>query len=65
MRWAQKQRMAFIASHVKKHGWIGRAPLMEEFDISAPQASLDLKAFQEMYPGAIVYSKFVKRYIKA
>lgn len=64
MRWAQQQRMKFIASQLAVGGYINRSHLVEEFQISTPQASIDLRAFQQINPAAMVYDKTLKRYVR-
>lgn len=50
MRWQVKHRMAFIARKLLATGKINRADIMQEFGISTPQASIDLREFQKIAP---------------
>lgn len=43
--------------------FIRREHLMRKFDISTPQASVDLRDFQRLYPGKIKYDKSMKAYV--
>lgn len=62
MRWAEEQRMNFIKKRIDEKGVINRSDLIEEFKISMPQASTDLKRFQERNPKALKYNLTLKRY---
>lgn len=62
MRWAQGQRIAFIRKRLLRPGFINRGHLMSKFGISMPQASTDIRQFQELYPTAMQYNKSAKRY---
>lgn len=62
MNWAAKQRQIWIAARLHEIGYINRADIMDEFEISIPQASIDLRRFQEANPGVVVYNKQTKRY---
>jgi len=61
-RWAFRQRQEWIAESVRIFGFINRAHLEKKFEISTPQASADLKAFQKANPGVIEYNASDKRY---
>lgn len=54
--------MQFIADRLAAEGWIVRRHLEEAFEISTPQASIDLQAFLRLNPGSMVYDKSLKRY---
>lgn len=64
MRWAQQQRMTFIASRLESVGFINRRELQEFFGISLPTASADLQAFLKLHPGKMRYNFSNKRYEK-
>jgi len=62
IRWGVEQRMEFIEFKVFWEGGINRSALTEHFGISVPQASNDLRRYEELAPGNIVYDKSLKRY---
>lgn len=64
MTWAQSQRQAFIGRRLKDYGKLNRRDLMEEFDISTPQASADIARYQAAHPGAMTYDKSEKCYVR-
>ena len=64
LRHFEKLRQQFIADHLKKHGVINRADIMEAFDVSTPTASLDLSKFRKANPKAIVYNYQLKQWEK-
>lgn len=64
MNWAAKQRQTFIRERLNETGQINRADIMEQFGISVAQASLDLTAFREENPRAMVYDLKMKTYLK-
>lgn len=62
MRWAQVQRLRFIAHRVETTGRVNRSDLVNKFQISVPQASVDLREFQKCNPGVIEYNPSAKQY---
>lgn len=65
MRWAQEQRLNFIAERLVLDGFINRSDLVCKFRISTPQASIDIREFKRQHPDAIVYDASLKRYVVA
>lgn len=65
MAWAADQRQLWIAGRLNTHGFIQRAHLMDQFQISVAQASLDLNRFLREQPGRMEYDKTAKRYVAA
>lgn len=63
MRWAERQRIDWIAKTLQDLGYINRSHLIIKFEISKPQAAHDLKVFQELNPGVIKYDVSAKRYV--
>jgi hypothetical protein len=61
-RWFENQRVAFIAEMLHIYGFINREHLMRKFGISRPQASMDLRRFQEHSSGGMHYNLSAKRY---
>lgn len=62
MRWAEKQRQNFIADHVKTQGYINRKDIINEFYVSLPQASRDMRVFIKANPKTLRYNVSLKRY---
>jgi len=62
MRWSAERRLEFIDFRLYWEGRINRRDLTEFFDISIPQASSDLKIYQERAPKNIEYDKSGKFY---
>lgn len=62
MRWSAERRLEFIDFRLYWEGRINRRDLTEFFNISIPQASTDLKIYQERAPGNIEYDKSGKFY---
>lgn len=62
MSWYADHRQEWIAETLRVFGFIQRAHIERKFGVSTPQASLDLKRFQQDRPGAIVYDKSAKMY---
>ena len=63
MRWAQRQRLAFILDQLRDKGAVNRRDLMEKFGISAPQAATDFRHFNETHPSAMKYDTTRKAYV--
>jgi hypothetical protein len=63
LRWGVEQRLEFIEFRLCWEGAINRADLVEKFGVSVPQASNDLRRYQEIAPRNIVYDKSGKRYV--
>ena len=61
-RWYESQRIAFIAEMLHIYGFINREHLMRKFGISRPQASKDLRSFQQHSSGGVKYNLSTKRY---
>jgi hypothetical protein len=56
------ERLAWIEETVRVFGFINREHITRKFGISTPQASMDLRDFQRLNPGAIQYDATAKRY---
>lgn len=63
MNWAQRQRIGFIGDRLMAGQMIQRADLVAKFDISIPQASLDIRAFNAAHPGAMRYDRKKRGYV--
>lgn len=62
MTWFEQHRMDWIAETLRIFGFINREHLQLKFGISQPQASKDLNAFAERFPGRMRYNLSTKRY---
>ncbi|MBO9471649.1 WYL domain-containing protein [Endozoicomonas sp. G2_2] len=63
MRWSVERRLEFIEFRLYWEGRINRSDVMSLFGISAPQASADLKRYQELAPDNMHYSGTRKCYL--
>ncbi|MDO8433952.1 MAG: WYL domain-containing protein [Candidatus Binatus sp.] len=63
MRWSVEQRLEFIEFRLFWDGQFNRSDLTEKFDISAPQASMDLARYQTIAPDNIRYDGSLKTYV--
>jgi hypothetical protein len=62
MRWEASRRMEFIEFRLYWEGRVNRGDLTDFFRISIPQASNDIRRYQELSPGNIDYDKSGKFY---
>ena len=62
--WFREQRLAWIKESVQIFGFINREHIVRKFGVSVPQASIDLRDFQEANPGMISYDKSAKQYLR-
>ncbi|MDR5804969.1 WYL domain-containing protein [Caballeronia sp. LZ001] len=62
-RWGQDRRLAFIDYRLQWDGRINRSNLTDFFNISIPQASLDLARYMDMAPGNLVYDRSSRTYL--
>ena len=65
LRWGVEQRLEFIEFRLYWEGGINRGDIMDHFGVSMPQASKDLRRYQELAPGNMEYDKSGKRYFAA
>lgn len=63
VRWGVAQRFEFIEWRAYWDGRLNRGDLEREFNISTPQASVDLRNYQEAAPGNIEYNSSEKAYV--
>lgn len=63
MRWAKRQRIAFIGECLHANGAVNRKDVMAKFGVSAPQAASDFRTFEEAHPGAMKYDPTRKAYV--
>lgn len=62
-KWFKMRRQEFIAATLKQFGQIRRADLIRQFDISVPQASLDIAEFLAHEPALARYDVSAKVYV--
>lgn len=62
VRWGVRRRFEFIEWRAYWSGRLNRRDLEEQFHISTPQASNDLKAYQDVAAGNIAYNAGEKSY---
>ncbi|GGA40806.1 helix-turn-helix transcriptional regulator [Dyella nitratireducens] len=62
-RWGQSRRLTFIDVRLQYDGRINRSDLIDFFAISVPQATADLKRYQELAPGNIAYDPRIRVYV--
>src|SRR5260370_25857770 len=65
MRWSVEQRLEFIEFRLLWDGQLNRSDLTEKFDISVPQASMDLARYQALAPHNLRYDGRLKTYVAA
>ena len=63
--WSQDRRLKFIDFRLRWEGRINRTDLTEFFEISMPQASLDLAKYSEAAPTNLVYDPSLKAYVRS
>lgn len=63
MRYFVRLRLAWIADMLMVYGFINREHLMRKFGITAAQAAVDFRTFQEQHPLAMHYDRSSKRYV--
>lgn len=61
--WFKDRRQEFIAATLRQFGQIRRADLVRQFDISTPQASMDIAEFLSADPPNVRYDVSAKVYI--
>ncbi|MEQ8599745.1 MAG: WYL domain-containing protein [Devosia sp.] len=62
--WGQAKRFEFLEWRLFWVGRLNRADLEDQFGISTPQASIDLRNYQEAAPGNLSYSPTLKAYVR-
>lgn len=62
LRWGIERRLEFIEFRLYWESGVNRSDIINEFDVSVPQASKDLTLYQEQAPENIRYDRSLKRY---
>ena len=63
VRWGMAQRFELIEWRAYWLGRVNRSDLEERFGVSTPQASVDLRSYQEAAPNNIEYDATAKAYV--
>lgn len=64
LSWSAEKRLAYIDLILKWKGRINRNDLMVHFNISTPQASLDITNYSSLAPNNICYDRKAKAYVR-
>lgn len=62
MRWGVERRLEFLEYRIYWEGRFNRGSLVDEFGISVPQASNDIRRYEELAPGNITYDAPAKAF---
>ena len=62
IRWGVEQRLEFIEFHLYWEAGVNRSDITGHFGVSVPQASNDIRRYQEIAPKNIRYDLSAKRY---
>lgn len=62
-QWFKNTRQEFILATLQQFGQIRRADLVRQFDISVPQASIDISEFLAANPAFVEYDTRGKTYV--
>ena len=65
MNWFAQHRQEWIAETIRVFGFINREHIERKFGVSTPQASADLREYQQHNPGMITYDMSAKKYVAA
>ena len=63
LKWGVKRRLAFIEFRLFWEGRVNRSDIIDQFDVSVPQASKDFSLYQELAPENARYNKSEKCYV--
>ena len=61
-RWSAERRLEFIELRAFWDGSLNRGDIRDQFGVSAPQASADIAAYNELAPGNLAYDGSLKCY---
>ncbi|HNP35838.1 MAG TPA: WYL domain-containing protein [Woeseiaceae bacterium] len=65
LRWGVEKRLEFIEFRLFWEGVINRSDLVDQFEVSVPQASNDLSRYDKLAPNNMLYDKSGKRYVRS
>lgn len=63
LRLSARRRLADVVNHTIETGRLNRSDIVRIGEVSYPQASADLGAIQDRFPGLITYDKSSKAYV--
>ena len=63
VRWSQERRLQFIDFRLQWDGRLNRSDLTRFFQISVPQASMDIRLYSERAPYNLVYDRSSRLYV--
>jgi hypothetical protein len=63
IRWGVERRLEFIEFRLYWEDGVNRADLSQEFGVSTPQASSDLRLYQDLAASNLKYDSSMKRYV--
>lgn len=63
--WFAEERRRWIGETIRVFGYINREHIEIKFNVSTPQASMDLREFIRLNPDVLIYDKSSKRYVNA
>ena len=63
LAWSALQRLQFIEFRLLWEGHINRGDLIEAFNISVPQSTLDFREYMDRAPGNMNYDKRLRHYL--
>ena len=59
----KQHRLEWIAEMLRVYGFVNRKHIMVKFGLSMPQASIDLRDFQKLYPKVAEYDLSAKAFV--
>lgn len=59
----KRERLAWIGEALRIFGYINRAHIIRKFEVSLPQASMDIQDFMKENPGVATYDSSLKSYV--
>ena len=62
--WFKEQRLEWIHESVRIFGFINREHIEKKFDVSTPQASMDIRDAIKRWPNLMQYDTSAKRYVE-
>ena len=62
--WFKEQRLEWIHESVRIFGFINRQHIEKKFDVSTPQASIDIRDAMKRWPNLMHYDTSAKRYVE-
>jgi len=63
LKWGVKRRLEFIEFRLFWEGRVNRSDIIDQFNVSVPQASKDFSLYQDLAPQNVAYDKSEKCYV--